>query len=147
MQIQEKDYYHGAALTQITEDPSFTALNKADAKYGHYIINNNIRLLVKHTKNNVSPWYFTLQPDDLLTISTDAQLGFRTFLCLTCGLHTICILSSNQLAQAADLTSNKALRISVSCAKSGFSMKVKGPIGEIKGKIPHTAFPSVLFDE
>ena len=36
MKIQQKDYFHGAALTQIVEHESFKALNKADSKYGHY---------------------------------------------------------------------------------------------------------------
>ena len=35
MKIQKKDLFHGSALTQIVEDPLFTALNKADEKYGH----------------------------------------------------------------------------------------------------------------
>ena len=71
MKIQQKDYYHGAALTQIVEHESFKALNKADVKHGHYKINQNIRLLVKSTTNEESPWSFTANANDLATIKDD----------------------------------------------------------------------------
>ena len=44
MKIQTQDLYHGAVLTQITEHPSFKALNKADTLYGHYLVNHDTRL-------------------------------------------------------------------------------------------------------
>jgi len=47
MKIQHKDLFHGAALTQLVEHNSFKALNKADDKYGHYLVNTDRRLLVK----------------------------------------------------------------------------------------------------
>ena len=46
MKIQKMDMFHGAALTQIVEHPSFKALNKADEKYGHYQINHDRRISI-----------------------------------------------------------------------------------------------------
>ena len=99
MKVQQKDYYHGAALTQIVEHASFKALNKADVKYGHYKINQNIRLLVKFTTNEESPWYFTANANDLTTIEEDIDSGDQFYLCLICGLSTICLLNSNQVQE------------------------------------------------
>lgn len=42
MKTQEKDLYHGAALTQIVEHTSFRALNLAPVKgYGHHLVNSD----------------------------------------------------------------------------------------------------------
>jgi hypothetical protein len=69
MKIQEKDLFHGAALTQIVEHESFKALNKADEKYGHYQVNHDRRLLVKHSKatsnTGTQTWSFSFKPDDI----------------------------------------------------------------------------------
>lgn len=147
MQIKPKNYYHGAALIQIVEDPSFTALNKADSKYGHYFINQDIRLLVKHATNNTSPWGFTLQSDDIDIITSDIKQGFRTFVCLVCGLRTVCPLTIEQLKQVVKMPCEKSQNITISCPGKKNQLKVKGPEGEVKGKIPHNSFPSVIFSK
>ena len=59
------------ALTQIVEHPSFKALNKADEKYGHYLVNANIHLLVKYSSPSSSPWQFTFNESDLDSICDD----------------------------------------------------------------------------
>lgn len=92
MKIQQKDYYHGAALTQIVEHESFKALNKTDEKYGHYKINHDIRLMVKMTSIENEPWQFTANASDLATMDEDINSRDQFFLCLVCGLNTICLL-------------------------------------------------------
>lgn len=146
MQIQPKDYYHGSALTQIVEDPSFTALNKVDEKYGHYLINSNIRLLVKHSTSEDSPWSYTFQPDDLRVIASDLHMGAKTFVCLICGLKTICVLNSEQIMAVIDLRSSGTQWVRVELRAAGGSLWVQGQKGECRRSIPHIAFPSVLFE-
>ena len=104
MKIQQKDYYHGAALTQIVEHKSFKALNKADEKYGHYKINHDVRLMIKITSNERGPWQFTANTSDILTIKEDIQSGDQFFMCLVCGLNTICLLDSEQVQELLDLS-------------------------------------------
>ncbi|BBO36543.1 hypothetical protein [Lacipirellula parvula] len=143
MKIQQKDLFHGAALTQLTEHVSFKALNKADAKYGHYMVNTDRRLMVKLTEKTSAPWTFTFQPDDLNTISSDIASGFRTFIVLVCGKVTICLLSEGDFSQLIDLTSPTAQWIKVEIPKA--SMRVRGSHGTLKGAITHNSFPDGVF--
>ncbi|RUL82344.1 hypothetical protein [Tautonia sociabilis] len=73
MKIQQKDLFHGAALTQIIEHNSFKALNKVDDKYGHDLVNTDRRLMIKLTETDNPPWQFTFQPDDLQHLRDDIE--------------------------------------------------------------------------
>ncbi len=145
MKIQNKDLFHGAALTQIVEHPLFTALNKADEKYGHYQINHNKRLLVKHTGKDDSPWSFTLQPDDINTVVADISSDQESFLCLICGKTTVCILSTEEFEQIVDINGATPQWIKVECPpRSG--MRVSGSAGTLQSVIAHNEFPKKLFN-
>ena len=146
MKIQKKDLFHGSALTQIVENPLFTALNKADEKYGHYQINHDKRLLVKHTSNDKAPWSFTLQPDDIDTVVADISSDQKSFLCLVCGQTTICILTTEEFEQLVDTNGKTAQWIKVDC-RPGSGMRVSGSAGSIKAVIAHNAFPKKIFDD
>lgn len=143
MKIQQKDYYHGAALTQIVEHYSFKALNKADAKYGHYKINNNIRLMIKITSGEESPWQFTVNKSDIDVMKEDISSVDSFFLCLVCGLETICILTENQITELLNLTSEEQQWIKV--RKTG-SLRASSRLGELKQAIAQKAYPDILFD-
>ena len=145
MKIQDKDYYHGAALTQIIEHPQFTALNKVNKKYGHYLINHDIRLLVKLCTAMDSPWSYTFWPDDLTTIQQDISAGAKTFICLICGLDTICILNAEQIQMLIDLDAAGSQWIRVEVHTKKGSLWVQGQRGEYHRAIPHNAFPDALF--
>ena len=146
MKIQPKDYFHGAALTQIVEHPSFTALNKADEKYGHYLINANIRLLVKYSSPSSSPWQFTFNESDLKSIREDIAVdGIRFFACLVCGTETVCLLTEQQLSIVIGLDAEDAQWVRVEDPSPGKSMRVKGSTGKLEKTIPHNAFPKGLF--
>lgn len=146
MKIQEKDIYHGAAITQIVEHDSFTALNKADEKYGHYIINHDIRIFVKYATGKEGPWSFTFQVDDLKAIKKDFKSDGRTFICLVCGKTTVCLLNKAQIKEAIDLSSEGTQWIRAS-SPEGKSIRVTGQQGEVTKKIPHNAFPDDLFED
>lgn len=142
MKIQQKDYYHGAALTQIVEHKSFKALNKTDEKYGHYKINHDIRLMVKITSIADEPWQYTVNASDLATIGEDINSGDQFFLCLVCGLKTICLLDSNQVQQLLDISSRDQqwLRIKTTGSLRAWSARI-----ELQHAIPHNAFPDRMF--
>lgn len=143
MRIQQKDYYHGAALTQIVEHPSFKALNKADEKYGHYKINHDVRLMVKITSSEDDPWQFTVNASDLATIREDINSGDKFYLCLVCGLNTICLLDSVQIQQLLNLSSKNQQWLRV---KNTGSLRISSSQTELSGTIPHNAFPNKMFN-
>jgi hypothetical protein len=144
MKIQEKDLFHGAALTQIVEHRSFKALNKADEKYGHYQINHDRKLHVKHTKSTAAPWQFTFQQSDLTAIAKDIKSGAKTYICLICGDTTICTIDATEIGYVIDLTSSAPQWIRIEMPPKG-SLWVRGSKGELKRSIPHNTFPEKVF--
>ncbi|MFM8275302.1 MAG: hypothetical protein ACKODX_23620 [Gemmata sp.] len=143
MKVQQKDLYHGAALTQLVEHDSFKALNKADGKYGHYQVNTDRRLIVKLTEKAAAPWSFTFQPDDLDTLRADIASGFQTFVVLVCGKTTVCLLEHADFATLIDLNATGQQWIKVEMPKA--SMRVRGSAGELKRAVKHNAFPADVF--
>jgi hypothetical protein len=144
MKIQEKDFFHGAALTQIVEHPSFKALNKADEKYGHYQINHNTRILLKYRSKGESPWTFELKEEDINTLIDDIASDQRSFLCLVCGKISVCILSSGEYQDLINTSQRTSQHITIELPPRS-SMKVKSKIFTLDHTIPHTNFPNILF--
>jgi hypothetical protein len=145
VKIQQKDLFHGAALTQLTEHPSFKALNKADTKYGHYMVNTDRRLMVKLTEKAAAPWNFTFQPDDLNTLQSDITSGFRTFVVLVCGKTTICLLPEQDFRVLLNMNSSTAQWICIENPRGRGSMRVRGSNGSLKYTVAHKDFPDDVF--
>jgi len=144
MKTQKKDMYHGAALTQLVEHESFKALNKVDSKYGHYLVNTDRRLIVKWTEKDSSPWQFTFQLDDLVTLRADISSKFKTFIVLVCGQLTVCLLEQTDYTAIIDLNEDKQQWIKVEIPKA--SMRIRGSKGALKHAIKHNAFPEGVFN-
>ncbi len=143
MKIDLKDLYHGAALTQIAEHPSFKALNKINGKYGHYLINTDRRVLVKYCRTR-PPWQFTFNPDDILTLRSDLGADGRTFLCLVCSGETVCALDEGEIRQVLEINRTHIQWVRVGCRVGG-RLRVSGSRGELRRTVPHNAFPAKLF--
>jgi len=143
MKIQQKDLFHGAALTQLTEHPSFKALNKADEKYGHYLVNADCRLMVKLSTKKNGPWQFTFQPDDLNTLKSDIASGFKTFVVLVCGKTTVCLLNLRDFKAVVNLNSASVQWVCVDIPRA--RMSVRGSKGTLKHAIAHNNFPDKVF--
>ena len=144
MKIDNKDFFHGAALTKITEHRSFTALNKADAKYGHYLVNTDRRLLTKHSEKPRPPWQFTFNSDDLEILRYDRDSGFISFVVLVCGKVSICLLDESEYSALIDLNSSSQQSIRVQIPKA--SMQVNGSAGALRRMIRHKGFPNRIFE-
>lgn len=144
MKIQQHDMYHGSALTQIVQHESFKALNKLDSKFGHYIVNSDIKILVKYRRNTRSPWLFNLYEYDIETINNDIQSGDEFFLCLICGDTTICAINSVQIRQLIDVNSETTQSIRAEVPSRG-SIWLKGSNGVLRNCIPHNSFPDSVF--
>jgi hypothetical protein len=145
MKIQQKHLFHGAALTQIVEHLSFKALNKADdGKYGHYQINHDRKLLVKHTQNGTTSWQFTFQQDDLKTLQNDIDSSQKTYICLVCGQITVCAIDTLEIQDLLTLPSTQAQWIRVKMPPGG-SLWAEGSKGSLLRAIPHNSFPNKVF--
>ncbi|MCB1055795.1 MAG: hypothetical protein KDD11_09835 [Acidobacteria bacterium] len=145
MRIQEKHIYHGAALAQIVEHPSFKALNKADKRYGHYLVNQNRRLLVKYRTSGDSPWQFSFPQSELALMAADLRAGARLFLCLVCGDITVAVLGEEDVRAVLDLGGDSQQWVTVELPPNS-SMRVRGSLGTLSKTVPHSAFPRLIFE-
>lgn len=144
MKIQEQDFYHGAALTQITEHESFKALNRASTKYGHYLINTDRHVFIKYRTIQKSPWAHTISPDEMKSLISACKKNKYVFLCLVCGDATICALGKSEIEILLDLTSTTQQWIRVEVPKGG-SCHVTGSHGALDKVVPHNSFPNKAF--
>ncbi len=150
MNIKERDLYHGAALTKIVLHKSFKALNTVDDKYGHYQVNNNVRLMAKHStsssKNGEShTWQFTFNPDDIKVLIGDfGQAGISTFVVLTCGKVAVCCINETEIRNLVNLDLNKPQGIQV-VAEAGKQLRVRSSRQTGGCKIPVNRFPNCIF--
>ncbi|WP_144401691.1 hypothetical protein [Isoalcanivorax pacificus] len=144
MKIQEQDFYHGAALTQIAEHPSFKALNKGSSRYGHYLVNADCHIFIKYSRSS-GPWSFTFTSDQLEPLCNVQNSQADLFVCLVCGEETICVLNKEQLEVVIDmaLTDSQWIRVEV---PPGGRCRVSGSKGKLGKTVPHNTFPSCLFD-
>lgn len=144
MKIQEKDQYHGSALTQIVEHRSFKALNRASRKYGHYLVNTNRHVFVKYRTSKRSPWQFVLTHEEIRALRRAFSRSDKVFVCLVCGSNTVCGLKLNDIRQILDLSRNTQQWITVD-VPSGGSCHVHGSTGRLVRTIPHNSFPNRIF--
>jgi hypothetical protein len=144
MKIQEQDRFHGAALTQIVEHESFKALNKANERYGHYLINADRHVFVKYRKADATPWSFTFQPEELKAISAELSADRTVYLALVCGTTTICALASDELRAVVNLSATASQWVRVAVPKGG-SCHVSGSAGKLNRSVPHNSYPNKLF--
>jgi hypothetical protein len=146
VKIQEQDIYHGAALTQIAEHPSFKALNKGSERYGHYLVNADCHIFVKYARSDEGPWVYNIQPEQLEPLRNIVKSDARGFLCLVCGHVTICALDEDEIAEVIDVDADDGQWIRVE-APAGGGCRVIGSLGKLRRVVPHNSFPKKLFVE
>lgn len=107
MKINEDHLYHGAALTQIAEFPTFKAINPFVQKTGTnsrsaFIINNDTGIYIKYaTKPSPSfgEYIFTFTQSHLQEIS-ELKEHFKThvYIVMVClKAHEICVITADEL--------------------------------------------------
>jgi hypothetical protein len=144
VKIQQQDLFHGAALTQVVEHPSFKALNKApDGKYGHYVLNNDKRLFLKYTTGDGPDYWFTLSKDEVAAIKKDQAGGHTVFAVLVCSDETICAVPADKLWDVADKNPKGNQQVWVR-SEAGKSMRFGRGQYELPHVIPHNSFPRVV---
>ena len=146
MKIQEQDLYHGTALMQIVEHPSFKALNKGSKRYGHYLVNADCHIFVRYSKSDGDTWSFTFTPDQLEPMNNIIEAAADVYVCFICGEYSICLLNQEQIESVIDVEAVESQWVRVT-APEGKSFRVSGSSGKLKSTVAHNAFPKKMFDE
>ena len=151
MKIDDKHLYHGAALAQIIEHPSFTALNREShtPKAGHYLINHNIHLFIKYSTNE-GEWQFTFKPQDIKNYRThlnDESENSKLFLCLVCYKKVVGVLEKDAIKKYLDLASNNQQWIKVieKDGKCRTTLQITSSYYQRKDRFQHKNVPDILF--
>lgn len=144
LKIQESDLFHGAVLTQITEYAGSVTIAKDNEKFGSFIIDDEVLILLKYRTGNKSPWTFNLSSQDK-TVFRETSSDNRIFLILVCGSQTICVLSHEEVSFLVSYCDDGDCWISIS-AKHSSSLWVKGSQGSLNYSIRHSDFPKKIFN-
>jgi hypothetical protein len=137
--IEKLEFYHGAALVRVIEDPRCETIVKH--AWG-YRVNKDRILAIKYSTKARSPWAFTFSGEDVSRFeAASAEFG-ECAIALVCGGDGICALS---WPMCASLLGGSPGRIA---AKRGFAgcYAVSGPAGELKGKVAMNRWPAILFE-
>ncbi|MGA3008571.1 MAG: hypothetical protein ABSE59_11840 [Opitutaceae bacterium] len=145
MKIQEKDIYHGSALTQIVEHDEFKALNRATSKYGHYVINADRTIHIRHSAARRSPWTYTIKEEDCTVITDDITAGKNVFIVLVAGSSTVCALNQDEIDVLLDRSGRDPQWLRLDVPRGG-SIRVSGSRGSLSRVVPHSVFPAKLFE-
>lgn len=106
MKINDDHLYHGAALTQIAEYPTFKAINafeptKGEKSRSAFIVNHDtgiyLKYATKHTANKFKEYVFTFTQahlDELALLKTKHPRVYIVLVCYTAkGAKEICTLT------------------------------------------------------
>jgi len=137
--IEKLEFYHGAALVRVIEDPRCKSISKHVCGY---CVNGTRILVIKYSTKAHSPWGFTFSDDDLVRFSAAGEGFGDCLLALVCGGDGICALP---WSIAVALLGNTPGGIA---AKRGFAgcYALNGPAGEMKGKIAMNRWPGIVFE-
>jgi hypothetical protein len=137
--IEKLEFYHGAALVRLIEDPRCGTIAKHDCGY---LVNHNRTIMIKYSTKGHSPWGFTFSPDDIVRIERAEKQSHGTVVALVCGGDGICVLFWTDIDK---LLVSAPGRIA---AKRGFAgcYAVSGPAGKMQGKVAMNRWPAIVFD-
>jgi hypothetical protein len=137
--IEKLEFYHGAALVRVIEDPRCRAIAKHACGYQ---VNSNRILAIKYSTKAQSPWGFTFSDDDILRFSVANEECGDCSIALVCGGDGVCAISWET---AAELLGMSPGRIAAKRAFAG-CYAVSGPAGPLKGKVAMNRWPSIVFE-
>jgi hypothetical protein len=137
--IEKTEFYHGAALVRLIEDPRCETIGKCGCGYR---INQKQIVAMKYSTKAHSPWGFTFSQDDIDRLQAAESEFNGCLIALVCGGDGICALT---WATARDLLVQMPGAIS---AKRSFAgcYAVSGPAGKLKGKIAMNRWPGIVFE-
>lgn len=147
--ITTRDQYEGVVLRRLVKHDGPVRVDEIGDKAGHFCLNEDAFLLVKYSSRNRSPWRFTFQPDDIETLVTDHNQGGLfggSYVCLVCGLNSLCALREKEWSTLLDLGGREEQQTITVRRHPRTSFEVTGSAGQLERKIPVSRFPSLLFE-
>lgn len=137
--IEKLEFYHGAALVRLIEDPRCGTIGKHP--YG-YLVNQGRIVAIKYSTKANSPWGFTVSADDIGRFNAAKKEFGNCVITFVCGGDGVCALGWLVVAR---LLGNAPGWIS---AKRSFAgcYAVSGPAGVLKGKVAMNRWPGIVFD-
>ena len=166
MKINQDHLYHGAALTQIAEHPTFKAINEVSLNGVRsrcaFLVNTDIGLYLKYATKPKGPFkefIFTFHTDHLDELQKLRARPSKLFICLICvsASHICCITYESLLELIAERKQKKGadeetytILVTMPAGKS-FRIYMNEP-GRKKVMIeerivPRDDFPDVLFQK
>jgi hypothetical protein len=137
--IEKLEFYHGAALVRVIEDPRCESIAKHKCGYR---VNESGILAIKYSTKARSPWGFTFSAEDISRFSAATKESGDCAIALVCGGDGVCALSWTIVSA---LLADSPGRIA---AKRGFAgcYAVSGPAGNLKGKVAMNRWPAIVFE-
>ena len=146
MTISKRSFYHGAALAEVTDNRSFSSINRIPSinSYSAYQINHNIGIYIKYTSDS-DMFKFSFSSDNKEEIRKMNEIYQKnTYIALVCSEDGICLLNYEMLISCIDLQSDENDWININ-RPNGCSYRVRGSKGECDRSIPLNAFPNQIF--
>lgn len=146
MAITYKEMHRGAAFTRIVEYPGFKAINEVDHEYGHYVVNADRAIFLRHSLKAESPWVFSFEPGYVQAIMEAVDNPkTKVFLVLVCDKDTICLIDEDQIEALFLIASRRTQSISVRHTP-GQALRVRRTKTRVPPIIiPHITFPRRIF--
>ena len=137
--IEKLEFYHGAALVRLIEDPRCVTIGKHP--YG-YRVNRDRIVAIKYSTKAHPPWGFTVSDDDIARFEAAEQEFANCVIAFVCGGDGVCAL---RWTAVAELLGNAPGWISV---KRGFAgcYAVSGQARTLRGKVAMNRWPAIIFD-
>lgn len=137
--IEELEFYHGAALVRLIEDPRCEAIRKHGCGYR---VNQQRFVAIKYSTKNQSPWRFSFSQEEIDRLQAAMEEFGSCIIALVCGGDGVCAL---YWSKASNLLGGTPGWISVR-RPHGACYGVRGPAGTLKGKIAMKRWPDIIFD-
>lgn len=164
MKINDDHLYHGAALTQVAEHPSFKAINafpyQGTRSRSAFLINTDIGLYLKYASRATGPYReftFTFFPEHLDELAFLSKKTDKVFVGLICiAKREICCLPYDALLAMIRRRKKQyggdesSYTILVTVAKGTWFHAYMSPPGQKKKMaseqiIPRSDFPRIIF--
>jgi hypothetical protein len=136
--LEKQEFYWGAAIVHLLEDPRCTSLKKDE---GGYVVNATRLIALKYSTKSRTPWRFGFGADEIKRLVEASSRYQALVIGLVCGGDGVCAITWKQ---AAMLVGEEPGWISVR-RKFHERYAVAGPAAELAGKVPLRDWPALLF--
>jgi len=143
--IAVRDQFEGVVLRRLLKHDDPPRIAEVGDKQGHFQLDDSTFLLIKYSSSDQSPWRFTFRSEDVATLIEDrnrTDLFGGSYICLVCGLRTICSLGADEWSTVLDLQNGKEQQTIMVRRRPGTQFTVTGTAGDLDHKVPATNFPS-----